>query len=216
MCAGVHRWGRRPLSERQISYAALDALASMLIYDCIEACIGSDLETQIRHGLQSSDAGQGAQGRKGTRMLPASTIDQQLTQHQSGAQTPQRRESASPDSACLEHRKGAGNATLDCTPVIDGLTVINSFSQSAAQQEALIKEGSASCQNQSSRSSTAEPMKSGRCCSSGPSGSVFLAGAVHTRLPHAQQSPQLRRRACIQLPEKQRPPYSPPLLRSQQ
>ena len=38
--ATLRRWGRRPLSERQIQYAAMDALVSVLIYDFIDARSG--------------------------------------------------------------------------------------------------------------------------------------------------------------------------------
>lgn len=205
------------MSERQLVYAALDALASVLIFECIEARIGSDSEMQPKHGLESSDAGQVAEEGKGMQMLPVSRVGQQLTQQQSGVQTPQSRESALPDSACPEDSKGAGHDTLDCTPVINGFTVINSSKQSAAQQEAFITEGSASSQRHSGSSNPAEPIRSGHCCSphAAPSGPGFSAGMVHTRLQHAQQSTQLSRRAFIQFTEKRRPPYGPPSLRLQ-
>ena len=216
-CDGVHRWGRRPLSERQLVYAALDALASVLIFECIEARIGSDSEMQPKHGLESSDAEQVAEEGKGMQMLPVSIVGQQLTQQQSGVQTPQSRESALPDSACPEDSRGAGHETLDCTPVINGFTVINLSKQSAAQQEAIITEGSASCQEHSGSSGPAEPLHSGHCFSndaalSGPASSV---GMVHTRLQHTQQSTQLSQRAFIQFTEKRRPPYGPPSPRLQ-
>ena len=198
-------------------YAALDALASVLIYECIEARVESDAKMELEHGLQSSDAGQGAEEGKGTQMLPESIVGQKLTQHQSGVQTPQSRASASPDSACLEYSKGADNETMDFTPVFNGFTVINPSKRSAAQHEAIITEGSASCQEHSGSSSPAEPVKCGHCrstrdASSKPSLSV---GTVHSRQQHAQHSPQLSRKAFIQLPEKRRPPYGPPLLRLQ-
>ena len=205
------------MSERQLVYAALDALASVLIFECIEARIGSDSEMQPKHSLESSDAGQAAEEGKGMQMLPVSVVGQQLTQQQSGVQMPQSRESALPDSACPEDSRGAGHETLDCTPVINGLTVINLPKQSAAQQEAIITEGSASCQEHCGSSAPAEPLYSGHCCSndaalSGPASSV---GMVHTRLQHMQQSTQLSRRAFIQIIEKRRPPYGPPSLRLQ-
>ena len=205
------------MSERQIVYAALDALASVLIYECIEARIGSDAKMQVKHGLQSNDAGQGAEEWKGTQMLPVSIVGQKLTQHQSGVQTPQSRASASPESACLESSKGAGNEMMDFTPVFNGFAVINSSKGSAAQQEAIITEGSASCQELSGSSGPAEPLKYGHCHSThdAPSGPGLSVGTVHNRLQHAQYSPQLSRKAFIQLPEKRRPPYGPPLLRSQ-
>ena len=199
-------------------YAALDALASVLIYECLQTRIGSDLEMQLQHGLQDSDAGQGAQEGRGTQMPPESKHGQQPIQHQPGVQTSQGRGAAWPDSACLEDRTGAGHEVLDCTPLMNDFIIINSSRQSAAQQEAIITEGGVSCQKQSGSSSPAEPLRSAQCCSThaASSGPLFSAGMVHTRLQHAQQSPQLSRRAFIQLPEKRRPAYSPPLLRSQQ
>ena len=205
------------MSERQIVYAALDALASVLIYECIEARIGSDAKMQVKRGLQSGDAGQGAEQGKGTQILPVSIVGQKPTQHQSRVQTPQSRATASPESACLEYSKEAGNEMMDFNPVFNGFTVINSSKRSAAQQEAIITEGSASCQEHSGSSSPAEPLKSGHCHSThdAPSGTGLSVGTVHSRLQHAQYSPQLSRKAFTQLPEKRRPPYGPPLLRLQ-
>ena len=63
----MDRWSRRPLSQRQLTYAALDAFAAVLIYDCMARSdpgfAGRAAATLCRRQATES-GGNGARGKK--------------------------------------------------------------------------------------------------------------------------------------------------------
>ena len=79
----LRRWGRRPLSERQIQYAAMDALVSVLIYDFIDARSGpfNESDQQNLHGVSGAFDNQSSA--IGKHSQPSLGPDQRLPQTQS-------------------------------------------------------------------------------------------------------------------------------------
>ncbi len=66
----LNRWNRRPLSERQLTYAALDALASVLIYDSLARRDPGFIDQAAaalvsrQQSLQPASSAQNARGKK--------------------------------------------------------------------------------------------------------------------------------------------------------
>ena len=134
----IHRWGRRPLSERQIQYAALDALVSVLIYEFIEGRTGPSLRVQI----QQSAAPSSQSSTKARQIHPTCGPDQRLPKH-----LPKHELSSSDVDETLPDQDAAQKsytyfsdqtatyASEERQPVSSTLEVINSSSQDAAQAD---------------------------------------------------------------------------------
>ena len=121
------RWGRRPLSERQIQYAAMDALVSVLIYDIMEARSGPFRE-QSQQSLHGITAGSGKQSSaKGKQRHPTSGPDQRLPKGQPGPELSASRDTAplASDASQRPHADGPGIGER-CLPLSASSDIINS------------------------------------------------------------------------------------------
>ena len=78
----VSRWGRRPLSERQLQYAALDALVSLLVYVHLEERHGPSIQVHIKRSLHSISTASSRQTDADRREHPVAGPDQRLPQPQ--------------------------------------------------------------------------------------------------------------------------------------
>lgn len=120
------RWGRRPLSERQIQYAAMDALVSVLIYDFMDARSGPFKE----HGHQSlqgvGEAYDNQSSTNGRRRQTSSGPDQRLPKAQNEPESSASRDDTRVASDASQRPCADGPATVESSlPVSVGSEIIN-------------------------------------------------------------------------------------------
>lgn len=75
----MDRWSRRPLSQRQLTYAALDALASVLIYDSLaRSDPGFPGRAAAALSRRCAAAGGGEEARGKKRALASPSVQEML------------------------------------------------------------------------------------------------------------------------------------------
>lgn len=121
-----HRWGRRPLSERQVQYAAMDALVSVLIFDFMETQSGPFRE----HGQQSlrgiSEGFDDQSSTTGKQRHPTSAPDQRLPRAQPAHDISASRGSAHLAFDSSQRPRADGPAVAEhCLPISASSEVIN-------------------------------------------------------------------------------------------
>ena len=221
----VSRWGRRPLSERQLQYAALDALVSVMVYEHLEERHGPSIQVHIKRSLHSISTASSRQTDTDRCKHPVAGPDQQLPQPQ-----PERYSSASREKVMAADKQGhqlahtsgasqqAGSAAGERPSQSSIFQIINSDSQAAVRKDRGTLDGD---QHGSSSGSATQAQGTGSAARSGmcSDGCAAAEGAISTgalqeQSGRPQHDAQHFRSISVPVPQKQKQPYLP--LRAQQ
>lgn len=220
----VSRWGRRPLSERQLQYAALDALVSLLVYEHLEERHGPSIQVHIKRILHSISTASSRQTDADRRKHPVAGPDQRLPQPQ-----PESYSSASKEKLMAADKQGhqlaqtsgssqqAGSAAGEGPSQSSIFQIINSNSQAVRKDRGKL-DGD---QHGSSSGSTTQVQGTGNAaqlgvCSDGCAAAegAISTGALQVQSGRPQQHAKHFCSISVPGPQKQKRPYLP--LRAQQ